>query len=317
LWEVDSAPGYAITIEGFTMNKPKIFISWAGTRGLAVAEALRDWLPDVIQSVDLFLSAQDVDKGKRWRDSISGALTATDFGVICLTPENLDSRWLLFEAGALSKNAEGRVWTYLLDLELSVVPDPLAQFQHTAASKEDTRKMLHAINRTLADHARESGKLDRLFDVMWPQLEAKLNQAKAIPVLKPQSPNVGTLLRDILTRVCDIQKNVALRPKSDQSASGDLARPTSLDAYRHMRWKADLIDQLLSEESDQGALVPAQRGTKRQKLEKAVTNIRRAMHHERRRDYKKALAYFMDGDYAYMRALGAPGHPLTDPHQDT
>jgi hypothetical protein len=62
------------------MERLKIFISWSGPRSLAVAEALRDWLPNVIQMVEPWLSASDIDKGAKWRQSINGELEKSDFG---------------------------------------------------------------------------------------------------------------------------------------------------------------------------------------------------------------------------------------------
>jgi hypothetical protein len=48
---------------------------------LAVAEALCDWLANVLQMVDPWLSAADMDKGVKWRQVINGELERTDFGL--------------------------------------------------------------------------------------------------------------------------------------------------------------------------------------------------------------------------------------------
>jgi hypothetical protein len=115
----------------------KIFISWSEDRGRQVAEALRDWLPDVIQNVKPWMSAIDAERGARWRNSIAKELADATAGIICLTPESQESPWLLFEAGALSNNEEARVYTYLFDMQ--TVRDPLAQFQHTLANEDGTK----------------------------------------------------------------------------------------------------------------------------------------------------------------------------------
>ena len=123
-------------------EKLKVFICWSKDRSKAVAEALRDWLPNVFQSVDPFLSASDIDKGSKWRQIVSGELGRSNFGIICLTPENLESPWLLFEAGALSKMEESRTWTYLYGVKYEDVKDPLSQFQHTVVEEKDTLALL-------------------------------------------------------------------------------------------------------------------------------------------------------------------------------
>ncbi len=45
--------------------------------------------------------------------SWSARLQETDFGIICLTPENVSAPWLLFEAGALARAADDGLWPNL------------------------------------------------------------------------------------------------------------------------------------------------------------------------------------------------------------
>jgi TIR domain len=84
----------------------KVFISWSGERSRAVAEVLRQWLPNVIQAVTSWVSLDDIEKGAPWSTDIAVQLGECRAGLICLTPENLSASWLLFEAGALSKTLD-------------------------------------------------------------------------------------------------------------------------------------------------------------------------------------------------------------------
>lgn len=84
----------------------KVFLSWSGEKSRDVAFALRDWLPSVINIVDPFVSARDIDAGSRWQGEIAEQLGATNFGVVCVTKANQLSPWLNFEAGALAKTVE-------------------------------------------------------------------------------------------------------------------------------------------------------------------------------------------------------------------
>ncbi|MBW2741606.1 MAG: toll/interleukin-1 receptor domain-containing protein [Deltaproteobacteria bacterium] len=84
----------------------KIFISWSGELSHKIATILKEWLQDVIQSVDAYVSSKDIDKGSRWVTNIAGELENTDFGIVCLTSDNLEAPWILFESGALSKSIE-------------------------------------------------------------------------------------------------------------------------------------------------------------------------------------------------------------------
>jgi TIR domain len=81
----------------------KIFISWSGDRSRLIAEALRDWLRLVIPRSEPWLSKDDIRKGTRWSTELATILEQAQFGIICLTPDNIDRPWILFEAGALSK----------------------------------------------------------------------------------------------------------------------------------------------------------------------------------------------------------------------
>src|SRR6185437_3461921 len=129
-----------------------VFVSWSGRRSKSVAEALKDWLPSIIQVARPWVSASDIEKGTRWSEGVSKALDAMKAGIVCLTPENLMAEWILFEAGALSKTSDPktRVWTYLIgDLKPSDVKGPLSLFQATTAENEDTRKLIHSINKNL------------------------------------------------------------------------------------------------------------------------------------------------------------------------
>jgi len=66
----------------------------------------------------------------RWSIELSKELEAASFGILCLTPDNLNSAWLLFEAGALTKHAEGRACCLLFGgLRPADVSGPLSQFR--------------------------------------------------------------------------------------------------------------------------------------------------------------------------------------------
>jgi len=111
-----------------------VFISWSGERSKWVAEAMRDWLPLVLQTAKPWMSATDIEKGSRGLNEVSGRLQGMKIGIVCLTPENLETPWILYEAGALSKTIDDktRLCTYLLGgLQFQHVKPPLGMFQAT------------------------------------------------------------------------------------------------------------------------------------------------------------------------------------------
>jgi len=155
----------------------EIFISWSGPRSGVAAELLRNWLPKIINAVRPWLSTSDIDKGARWGVDVASRLQAAKAGIICLTPSNIHSDWLLFEAGALSKTLENTfVCPFLIGIEPADVKGPLAQFQATRAVKTDIFKLLKTLNAGLNDAALPLAHLEEAFEVWLPRLEAELKK---------------------------------------------------------------------------------------------------------------------------------------------
>lgn len=113
-----------------TGSHTKVFISWSGERSRELAQALHGWIPLVLHNVEPWLSEADIEAGERWAEVVAKELSDSNFGVICVTRENVASPWILFEAGALAKTMQGsRVIPLLLDLEFTDITGPLAQFR--------------------------------------------------------------------------------------------------------------------------------------------------------------------------------------------
>jgi hypothetical protein len=154
-----------------------VFISWSGERSRRAAEALRTWLPKVINAVKPWLSCTDIDKGSRWSVDVAGRLQEATLGVICLTPGNLHADWILFEAGALSKTLQNtHVCPLLFDLQPADVKGPLAQFQGARAIRDEIRQLVKTINSALGSQSLTEMHLDEAFDVWWPKLEEQFAQ---------------------------------------------------------------------------------------------------------------------------------------------
>jgi len=153
-----------------------VFISWSGERSGKTAEHLSMWLPRVIQRVNPWVSKADLYKGQRWFSELADALETGDVGILCVTRENKEAPWLLFEAGSLAKKGKARVFPYLLDMEFSELPDPLRQFNAVKAEKEDTYRMLESINDIVAGDRLPQEVCRASFDKWWPDLDALLKK---------------------------------------------------------------------------------------------------------------------------------------------
>lgn len=224
-----------------------IFLSWSGARSRTVASALALWLPQVIQAVRLWMSSDDIDKGARWSAEIGKELDASSFGIVCVTPENLNSPWLNFEAGALSKKLEGsRVIPYLLDMRPGQLSGPLSQFQASEANESDTLKLVNSINKQLNPPLDEE-RLKKSFAMYWPELERLLNDipAPAAPVPQRSSPE---MIEEMLLLVRDIRQ-AQLREVARESLV-----KTWTDAVRNASASAKnaiLIETILGKDPEQ------------------------------------------------------------------
>lgn len=215
----------------------KIFISWSGELSKALAEAVRDWIPKVLQSVKPYFTPDDIEKGSRWAKEISGELAASQLGIICLTQDNQHSPWILFEAGALSKNLEeSKVCPILFNFNTTELKGPLASFQATKFTKEDIKKLLESINNSCNESKLEERSLDETFEMWWPQLEGKIKEihAQFKSATKPQKRSDSDILEEIL----ELTRSNAKLAMSDQRGPSTLTIEELVSRYRAIKEKA-------------------------------------------------------------------------------
>lgn len=190
----------------------KVFISWSGDRSREVAEALRDWLPGVLQAIEPWLSSEDLPMGARWADRIAQSLQSADVGIVCVTAENLKSPWLVYEAGALSKRtSHSLVCIYTLDVPPSEIEGPLAQFQSTRAEREDTFRLVSTLNAAQSGPHLNSTVLQRVFDANWPWLEHRL---AAVPKYQYSGAGKAQSQAEKLDEILELVRNLAGREQA-------------------------------------------------------------------------------------------------------
>jgi len=183
----------------------KVFLSWSGNTSHQVAKRLRDWLPSVIQNIEPYVSSEDIDKGARWSTDIAKELENSTFGILCVTKENMNAPWLNFEAGALSKAMDkAYVTPFLFDVKRSEVNGPVLQFQSTIFEREDIHKMLKTINKALDGNKLPDERLDKTFDVWFPQLESELSNIA--PIENPKQPAKTPTREDLMEEILELTR---------------------------------------------------------------------------------------------------------------
>jgi hypothetical protein len=129
-----------------------VFLCWSGTRSRKVAEALDTAIRALGYGLEPMRSPE-IAKGSIWFGQVRQGLDRAEAAIVCLTRENAGNPWMHFEAGAIaakmSSKAAGqitsRVYPYLFQMSGVELTGPLAQFQGTAATEEDTIRLVREL----------------------------------------------------------------------------------------------------------------------------------------------------------------------------
>tara|TARA_R110002126_G_scaffold291411_1_gene452205 strand:+ start:2097 stop:2897 length:801 start_codon:yes stop_codon:yes gene_type:complete len=192
----------------------KIFLSWSGHKSKLIAESLKEWLEQVIQSTEPWISTS-IEKGKKWSKEISDRLEDSKVGIICLTRENLNAPWILFEAGAISKSSDSYVCTFLTDISSPTeITGPLSSFQHTRFQKEEILKLIKTINTNIKES--KGGKslneksLEDVFEIFYPKLESRIKEILEISPEQEVENHIRSD-RELLEELVESQRNLKER----------------------------------------------------------------------------------------------------------
>ncbi|MFZ5857343.1 MAG: toll/interleukin-1 receptor domain-containing protein [Chloroflexota bacterium] len=191
----------------------KLFISWSGQLSQEVAEVLHKYLPLMLQGVDVFMSKNDIESGVRWGLELAKELEESQFGIICLTPDNFKNPWILFEAGALTKHIEGRACGLLLGgLKPVDISGPLTQFQHRIFNQQDFFVLVRDINQRHSNPLGES-QLNMVVQKWWPDIDREYQEAiekiKKTSRAKAKRPQ-EEMVEEVLLRVRGIERSLGI-----------------------------------------------------------------------------------------------------------
>ena len=186
----------------------KVFVSWSGNLSQAVAAIFDQYLPCMIQDLDVFMSKHDIGSGIRWATKLASELDESNFGIMCLTASNISSPWVLFEAGALTKHMEGRACGLLIgELAPADVAGPLAQFQHRRFLEDDVKALIEDINAKL-ETPLPTQQLQMIFQKWWPDMISEY-ETVINAVEETSSTESGRGDRDILEEILSLSRSTA------------------------------------------------------------------------------------------------------------
>ncbi|MBM4284888.1 MAG: TIR domain-containing protein [Deltaproteobacteria bacterium] len=192
----------------------RVFISWSGERSRKVAKYFFKWIKKLPLSIDPWISKKAIDPGTRWEKELSEALDGTNFGILCITPENQHEPWICFEAGALSKSLEkSRVVPYLIDMSPADLEQPLKQFQAIEATREDTWRLIESIYNVSKDKTRTIEDLKEAFDKWWDDLANIIDHLKMVE-MKDDDKTKELTINDIkitIDKILNITESMSSR----------------------------------------------------------------------------------------------------------
>lgn len=207
----------------------RVFISWSGDRSKTAALGLKSLLEGVFtEGVDVFIS-DSIEAGEAWSLRLNSEIEHSEFGVICLTTDNFQAPWLLFEAGAIAKKLGSvHVVPYLIDPPpAGAERSPLAQFQYVRATEEGTLRLVKSINGVRLNPLGDQ-RLEKSCRMWWGDLEQTLNGLSRAP----EKDTAGQLRpeRDLLEAILKKVELIAL----EQPGDGELKFPLTNGEMTHL-----------------------------------------------------------------------------------
>lgn len=227
----------------------KVFISWSGQRSKECALVLKQLTKNLIHTAEPWMSS-DIESGLRWSNIISDELEQSKMAIICLTRENVNENWILFEAGAIGKNRDANVCAFLLDLEHTDINPPLGQFQATRFTREDIKKLLNDIRLTVQKSGQrilEQANFDHLFDLLWPEAEKSLREIQnrvlsgkqGVREIQDYLKEIVRAVRGIETRLATVEDKVEMVEKAIIAAETH-RDPEGIESFLRTCWEESL-----------------------------------------------------------------------------
>jgi hypothetical protein len=191
-----------------------VFLGWSGPRSGRVATVLRNYLHLAFPHIVFWIS-EDISPGSRWNWELGTHLSDARVGIICVTRENLQSPWLLFEAGAISHALGGNsVIPYLIDLTPADLSGPLSQFQAICADEKGTRKLFQVLNKASKEAVRLTDiELLQTFSIWWLEILRAFDEMGSDTTHSPMRKD-----RELLEETLELVRQLVHRQPQAQPA---------------------------------------------------------------------------------------------------
>ncbi|MBS7577988.1 MULTISPECIES: hypothetical protein [unclassified Enterococcus] len=228
---------------GLDFSPVRIFLSWSGLRSKELARIFKTYINDLFPKANIYLSL-DIAGGNRWRENLEKGLEDRNFSIIFLTEANLNSKWLYFEAGALSKAmVNDRIQPFLYNLSLSNLSEPLSSYQAREINKEEILKTIYDINNLQENSDRiEKATLERNFNRLWNEMNSELKEIEKIDdTVSDTQISDANLLMDQSTQTSEILQIVRQLQQNKQSVMKTRSEETTYISSNEIKDKVSAI----------------------------------------------------------------------------
>jgi hypothetical protein len=198
----------------------------SGPASKEVAILLRKWVPRSIPDAELFVSDVDIKAGQRWARVLGKELLDRQMAVVCVTSDNAESRWLTFEAGAISnvvsEISDARVIPFLHRTSISSFDGPLTQFQAKTSDRNGYFALLQSMNESSSRPKVES-ELNDTLELFWPKIEKELEQVNSGQT-ESDVRDISDVLDNVIFSINDMRGQIGSIEKKINPASAPSAR---------------------------------------------------------------------------------------------
>ena len=129
---------------------------------------MKHWLEDNIANLDVFVS-HEIGLGDDWKRFIDKKLINAEMGLLILTPENVNSPWVLFESGTIYKT--GRLFPFLCGRDKGNIEGPFQGINHAEFSKDGLVKLLVEINKH-SNYTLKNKNISGIVNSTWDDISA-------------------------------------------------------------------------------------------------------------------------------------------------
>ena len=224
-----------------------VFICWAGSLSKKVAQRFYEYLELSPLHVEVRFSPEGIASGERWPGWLSQSLESAHCGWLFMTRENLENKWIHFEAGSLGKDVEkSRVCPILIDITNAELRPPLSHFQARQFNEDEIFKAIQDLNAQLGNDSVREDTLKRSFERDWEDISATV--VKAIKsdnsISSHQERSDREILEEVLAEVRRTSKWQEASLDNSREMMVEMDHRIRLDRdFRRMRERDYILDE--------------------------------------------------------------------------